>query len=131
MGCLLPSALGSCTDWVTRWYFIPSVGRCNRFWYGGCHGNANNFASEDECMSGCRGSPHAPGAAGQSTHGGGGGRSPGGRQEATVQRKPGLESHHTQASGERPQGRELGRGSPGLGGDAGRPAPPPHSPSYR
>ncbi|KAB1278245.1 Papilin [Camelus dromedarius] len=46
--CLLPSAHGSCTDWAARWYFIASVGQCNRFWYGGCHGNANNFASEEE-----------------------------------------------------------------------------------
>ncbi|KAM7156010.1 papilin isoform 4-T4 [Molossus nigricans] len=143
VGCLLPSALGSCTDWATRWYFIPSVGRCNRFWYGGCHGNANNFASEDECMSSCRGSRHAPrqpapGATGQSTHSSGGGHSPGSQQEAgrhrteaTVQRKPELEAHHTPALGERPRGQELGRSTPGLGGDAGWPAPPSHSSSYR
>ncbi|CAK7315584.1 PAPLN [Vulpes lagopus] len=53
--CLLPSAHGSCSDWAARWYFVPSVGQCNRFWYGGCHGNGNNFASEEECVSSCRG----------------------------------------------------------------------------
>ncbi|XP_014639866.1 PREDICTED: papilin [Ceratotherium simum simum] len=155
--CLLPSAHGSCTDWAARWYFIASVGQCNRFWYGGCHGNANNFASEEECMSSCR-TPQLgprrlePGASGQSTHRDGGGSSPGRRQEAsqqrtgaTVQRKPlpsgGLwwrdqepgrgEAHHTQAFGERPWGQELGLSAPGLGGDAGRPVQPPHSSSYR
>ncbi|XP_035867701.1 papilin isoform X1 [Phyllostomus discolor] len=122
--CLLPNALGSCTDWATRWYFIASVGRCNRFWYGGCHGNANNFASEAECMRSCGGSqqaPHqpGPGAAGQGTHRDGDGRSHGSQQEA----------HRTQALGER--GQDLGLSAPGLGGDAGRPASPSHSSSYR
>ncbi|XP_045057934.2 papilin isoform X2 [Desmodus rotundus] len=122
--CLLPSALGSCTDWATRWYFIASVGRCNRFWYGGCHGNANNFASEAECMSSCQGSQQAPsqpmpGAAGQGTHRDGGGRSHGSQQEV----------YHTQALGE--QGQDLGLSARGQGGDSGRPASPSHSSSYR
>uniref|UniRef100_A0A6I8S0G6 Papilin n=1 Tax=Xenopus tropicalis TaxID=8364 RepID=A0A6I8S0G6_XENTR len=52
--CLLPSATGSCADWSTRWYFVPEVGKCNRFWYGNCHGNKNNFATEQECMSSCQ-----------------------------------------------------------------------------
>nr|XP_044629884.1 papilin isoform X7 [Equus asinus] len=155
--CLLPSAHGSCTDWAAHWYFIASVGQCNRFWYGGCHGNANNFASEEECMSSCRRpqlGPHRPepGASGQSTHRDGGGSSPGGQQEAnqhrmeaTVQRKPfpsggrrwqdrqpgQEEAHHTQAFGERPWGQELGPSAPRQGGDAGRPAPPSQSSSYR
>ncbi|XP_004754894.2 papilin isoform X5 [Mustela putorius furo] len=143
--CLLPSAHGSCVDWAARWYFVPSVGRCNRFWYGGCHGNGNNFASEEECMSRCRGPP-----AGARGHGAGSG--PGGQHEArwqrmgaTVQTKPlpsgGVlwrdrepgprEESHAQAFGERPWRGELGPSAPGLGGDAGRPAPPSRSSSYR
>ncbi|NXF83956.1 PPN protein, partial [Sclerurus mexicanus] len=51
--CLLPSAHGPCTNWTTRWYFVSVVGKCNRFWYGSCHGNKNNFASEEECMRVC------------------------------------------------------------------------------
>ncbi|MBV97868.1 Papilin, partial [Eschrichtius robustus] len=155
--CLLPSAHGSCMDWAARWYFIASVGQCNRFWYGGCHGNANNFASEEECVSSCRGPQHEPrrhdpGASGQSTHRDSGGSGPGGQQEASqhgtepvVQRKPlpsgGLwwrdqepgpgAMDHRQAFGEGPQGQELGPSAPGLGGDAGPPAPPSHSSSYR
>ncbi|NXW74308.1 PPN protein, partial [Hirundo rustica] len=54
--CLLPSAHGPCTNWTTRWYFVGVVGKCNRFWYGGCHGNKNSFASEEECMSVCHSS---------------------------------------------------------------------------
>uniref|UniRef100_A0A8C8R5M9 Papilin n=1 Tax=Pelusios castaneus TaxID=367368 RepID=A0A8C8R5M9_9SAUR len=51
--CLLPSAHGPCTDWTIRWYFVTAAGKCNRFWYGGCHGNTNNFASEAECVRAC------------------------------------------------------------------------------
>ncbi|XP_070795834.1 papilin [Pituophis catenifer annectens] len=54
--CLLPSAHGSCTDWTIRWYFVSDVRKCNRFWYGSCHGNKNNFATEEECMKACHGS---------------------------------------------------------------------------
>ncbi|NXD22650.1 PPN protein, partial [Spelaeornis formosus] len=54
--CLLPSAHGPCANWTTRWYFVGVVGKCNRFWYGGCHGNKNSFASEEECMRVCHSS---------------------------------------------------------------------------
>ncbi|XP_008270321.3 papilin [Oryctolagus cuniculus] len=148
--CLLPSAHGSCTDWAARWYFVASVGRCNRFWYGGCHGNANNFASEQECMSICRGPPD-PGASGQGTHAEGAGTGPRGQQEYgwprtgdTVPGKPlasgGLwrpdqepgpgQAPHSQAFGERPWDQEHGSRTPGAGGDAGRSARPSLSPSH-
>ncbi|XP_028677852.1 papilin isoform X1 [Erpetoichthys calabaricus] len=52
--CLLPSANGPCADWTIRWYFIPSAGGCNRFWYGGCQGNRNNFQSEKACLKECK-----------------------------------------------------------------------------
>ncbi|NXJ91165.1 PPN protein, partial [Corythaixoides concolor] len=54
--CLLPSAHGPCANWTTRWYFVTVVGKCNRFWYGGCHGNKNSFASEEECIRVCHSS---------------------------------------------------------------------------
>uniref|UniRef100_A0A8D0G111 Papilin n=1 Tax=Sphenodon punctatus TaxID=8508 RepID=A0A8D0G111_SPHPU len=57
--CLLPSAHGPCADWTTHWYFVHAVGKCNRFWYGGCYGNKNNFASEEECMRACPSSGRA------------------------------------------------------------------------
>ncbi|XP_075470383.1 papilin isoform X2 [Ascaphus truei] len=55
--CVLPSALGPCSEWTTRWFFVADVGKCNRFWYGGCHGNKNNFATEEECMETCQQRP--------------------------------------------------------------------------
>ncbi|XP_075387368.1 papilin [Tenrec ecaudatus] len=108
--CLLPSAHGSCADWAARWYFIATVGRCNRFWYGGCHGNANNFASEEACMSSCRGSQ--PGASVQSSAPGGG------QQEAN--------RHRLGATGQGQRDHE-----PGIGGNAGQPAPASRRPSHR
>ncbi|NXU27384.1 PPN protein, partial [Thalassarche chlororhynchos] len=63
--CLLPSAHGPCTNWTTRWYFVTVVGKCNRFWYGGCHGNKNSFASEEECMRACHNSGGVRDARGQ------------------------------------------------------------------
>nr|XP_006014166.1 PREDICTED: papilin-like [Latimeria chalumnae] len=56
VSCLLPSANGPCSDWTIRWYFVPHAGVCNRFWYGGCHGNSNNFHTEEECTNGCKAS---------------------------------------------------------------------------
>lgn len=153
--CLLPSAPGSCGDWAAHWYFVASVGRCNRFWYGGCHGNANNFASEQECMNSCRGhhGPHHPeaGASGHRVHMDGGQSGPGGQQEpdwhrarATVprlptpgspwRREPELgpeEVPHPPAYGKRPGDQEPRSRVHGLSRDARPPVPPTHGSSYR
>ncbi|XP_066550939.1 papilin isoform X2 [Amia ocellicauda] len=51
--CTLPNANGPCSDWTARWYYDDSSGGCGRFWYGGCHGNRNNFATEEECRQEC------------------------------------------------------------------------------
>ncbi|XP_047396271.1 papilin isoform X2 [Sciurus carolinensis] len=151
--CLLPSAHGSCADWAARWYFIASVGQCNRFWYGGCHGNANNFASEQECISNCRGpqrGPHhpEPGVSGPSTHTGGHSSSsrdpqdPGRHTTGATAPRPPLSSgglwrgeqelgRGEATFGEQAGGQELGPRTPGLGGNARQQVPPSHSSSYR
>lgn len=36
-----------------RWYFDIAAERCIQFSYGGTGGNANNFASENDCMQTC------------------------------------------------------------------------------
>uniref|UniRef100_A0A8C1TFT8 Papilin n=1 Tax=Cyprinus carpio TaxID=7962 RepID=A0A8C1TFT8_CYPCA len=51
--CDLPHTVGSCDDWTSRYYYDRSASRCMHFWYGGCHGNSNNFASEEECQRMC------------------------------------------------------------------------------
>ncbi|XP_058511180.1 papilin [Ochotona princeps] len=140
--CLLPSAHGSCTDWAARWYFVASVGRCNRFWYGGCHGNANNFASEQECMNTCRGphpEPRLPelGASGQGTHAHGGSGGPGEQRDPSQQRPSGGLWRQDQGlgPGETPPGQAFGEQLWGLvlgpGRDARPSGPPSFGPSHR
>ena len=36
-----------------RYYFNRNVGACEKFSFGGCGGNDNNFKSEDECNQKC------------------------------------------------------------------------------
>lgn len=51
--CFLPAVSGNCLDYTPRWFYNSADGICEQFLYTGCHGNANNFASEDECESEC------------------------------------------------------------------------------
>ena len=53
--CMLPKKMGSCYGNKPRWYFNTATRKCERFTYGGCDGNANNFASEAECKTNCYG----------------------------------------------------------------------------
>ncbi|KAK5608408.1 hypothetical protein CRENBAI_026178 [Crenichthys baileyi] len=41
--CLLPRDEGPCDTWMVRFTYDYSTGKCKEFWYGGCHGNGNNF----------------------------------------------------------------------------------------
>ncbi|XP_010177390.1 PREDICTED: kunitz-type protease inhibitor AXPI-I-like, partial [Mesitornis unicolor] len=52
--CALPMVVGPCRAAVPRWWFNGSS--CQGFIFGGCEGNANNFATETECRQRC-GSP--------------------------------------------------------------------------
>ncbi|XP_073340080.1 papilin [Pagrus major] len=51
--CSLPRAAGSCSDWITRYHFDVVTSKCMHFWYGGCHGNSNNFMTRAECQRAC------------------------------------------------------------------------------
>ncbi|KAH3844443.1 hypothetical protein DPMN_086701, partial [Dreissena polymorpha] len=52
--CNMKSDRGTkCKDWSVRWYFDSEGKSCQRFWYGGCDGNENNFESEMECKDSC------------------------------------------------------------------------------
>nr|AAI52671.1 Spint1a protein [Danio rerio] len=53
--CVQPPVTGTCRASFTKWYYNPYELRCNRFNYGGCDGNQNNFKTKDECMTFCSG----------------------------------------------------------------------------
>lgn len=44
-----------CLDnWKVKWFYNRTLDGCDRFWYGGCGGNENQFEIETECESFCK-----------------------------------------------------------------------------
>ncbi|XP_075756896.1 uncharacterized protein LOC142818803 isoform X4 [Pelodiscus sinensis] len=54
--CHLGPDVGPCKAWVPRLFYNASARLCELFIYGGCRGNTNNFAAEEECLQAC--GPH-------------------------------------------------------------------------
>nr|XP_022310895.1 eppin-like [Crassostrea virginica] len=52
--CQLPKVVGPCKAKKRRFYFNSETGRCERFFYGGCCGNANNFKTYAKCCNACK-----------------------------------------------------------------------------
>ncbi|KAG9349457.1 hypothetical protein JZ751_027902, partial [Albula glossodonta] len=58
--CHLDEEPGPCRGLVPRYFFNHAKGFCERFFYGGCFGNANNFRTKEECQAKChRKQPHS------------------------------------------------------------------------
>uniref|UniRef100_A0A3Q1J9C6 BPTI/Kunitz inhibitor domain-containing protein n=1 Tax=Anabas testudineus TaxID=64144 RepID=A0A3Q1J9C6_ANATE len=51
--CFLAYDIGGCWNYTMMWFYDSNEGRCSRFWYGGCGGNANRFRTEEECKKLC------------------------------------------------------------------------------
>ncbi|GFR23990.1 papilin, partial [Trichonephila clavata] len=51
--CRLPAEIGPCKGHIPRYFFDHTKGSCERFIYGGCRGNANNFQTLRECETRC------------------------------------------------------------------------------
>ncbi|XP_026549126.1 kunitz/BPTI-like toxin [Notechis scutatus] len=51
--CHLPPNPGPCRATITRFYYNSDSKQCEKFTYGGCHGNANNFETKDKCHYTC------------------------------------------------------------------------------
>ncbi|XP_057307796.1 low-density lipoprotein receptor-related protein 4-like isoform X3 [Hydractinia symbiolongicarpus] len=53
--CVLPKHYGPCHSLskIYRWYFNNATGKCEKFVYGGCGGNRNNFATKYQCQLRC------------------------------------------------------------------------------
>ncbi|XP_061082862.1 tissue factor pathway inhibitor a isoform X2 [Conger conger] len=58
--CHLDEEPGPCRGLVPRYFFSRSHGECQRFFYGGCFGNANNFRTREECEARCHQSQPDP-----------------------------------------------------------------------
>ena len=53
--CALPADAGPCEAAMPRWFHNAETGGCERFTYGGCEGNANNFETLEACREACGG----------------------------------------------------------------------------
>lgn len=53
--CMQPQTEGPCRANIPRFYFDLAKLKCLIFDYGGCQGNRNNFATESDCETHCRG----------------------------------------------------------------------------
>ncbi|XP_041351304.1 eppin-like [Gigantopelta aegis] len=51
--CQQPKVIGRCRAFFRRFYFNTRTGICERFIYGGCGGNTNNFKTLAECRTAC------------------------------------------------------------------------------
>eukprot|EP01084_Bolivina_argentea_P158192 275596_1 len=51
--CTFPPETGLCKAAFKRYYFNDETQQCEKFIYGGCGGNANNFKTLDECEKAC------------------------------------------------------------------------------
>lgn len=45
--------MGRCRAAFQRWWYNRRTNQCERFIYGGCGGNQNNFETRDECERQC------------------------------------------------------------------------------
>merc|ERR1712142_155145 len=48
--CGLPKVVGHCYAYFRKYYFNSATGKCTKFIYGGCGGNANRFDTKEECQ---------------------------------------------------------------------------------
>ena len=51
--CYLPKVVGPCRARIPRYFYNKCTKRCELFYYGGCHGNKNNFHSLKKCNRVC------------------------------------------------------------------------------
>lgn len=51
--CRLPSLEGPCKAREERYFYNKKTGLCEKFYYGGCRGNKNNFKTLQECKRTC------------------------------------------------------------------------------
>ncbi|XP_007477822.1 eppin [Monodelphis domestica] len=60
--CKLPMEKGSCEMSLYRWWYNSTTKTCQKFTYGGCFGNNNNFQSQKICKTLCKASREVMGS---------------------------------------------------------------------
>ncbi|GIY83580.1 kunitz-type U19-barytoxin-Tl1a [Caerostris darwini] len=55
VNCNADADAGPCRAFMRRYFFNQSEGTCQKFYYGGCQGNTNNFETKAECRNACGG----------------------------------------------------------------------------
>ncbi|XP_060772167.1 kunitz-type protease inhibitor 1-like isoform X2 [Neoarius graeffei] len=58
--CLTPMKVGPCRGSFPRWHFNAASGVCEKFMFGGCKPNDNNYVSQQECSEACNGTKVIP-----------------------------------------------------------------------
>lgn len=58
--CYLQPIRGPCLALILSWYYDINERKCIYFIYSGCDGNANRFATQEECESSCSGAADNP-----------------------------------------------------------------------
>ncbi|XP_056150754.1 kunitz-type protease inhibitor 1-like isoform X2 [Lampris incognitus] len=53
--CVVPRKVGVCRGAFPRWFFNTASASCEKFMFGGCKGNSNNYLSRGECADACEG----------------------------------------------------------------------------
>jgi hypothetical protein len=53
--CSEPKLSGPCRAAIPRFYFDTESGKCDKFSWGGCQPNSNNFKTLEECSTKCLG----------------------------------------------------------------------------
>ena len=52
--CSLTPESGPCKAYMPRYFYNQTSGQCDKFIYGGCQGNSNNFPTFEICQEKCQ-----------------------------------------------------------------------------
>ncbi|CAH8530409.1 unnamed protein product [Dicrocoelium dendriticum] len=52
--CSQPIIQGNCMAYIEKYGYNEKTGKCEKFIFGGCGGNHNQFDSEEECKNTCK-----------------------------------------------------------------------------